>query len=397
MVKVPSPSLTFLLTAVYASPNFTKRKFFWEYLQNLAIAVSLPWVLLGDFNDMLSNDEKMGGLPVNRYRMTAFRNCMDRCCLMDLGFHGPRFTWTTKSPIWQNNIKERLDRGLGNTDWKLLFPAAEIHHLPRVKSDHCPIMLITNPLAPKSSKPFRFKQMWLTDPTFLPLVKDSWQAFETLPFASYPLSRFPRRLNFLINNVRTWNTTHFGKLFQRKTRILAWIRGLQLTLTRNPSAFLYSLEQHLAQEYNIILHQEYLYWQLKSRILWLNYGDANTKYFHLKTIQRWSHLRVTTLKDDTRLWLTGEPLTQHINNAFKKLYQAKSPHMRPSPRSTRQDSQCSPFPTHAHSLACIPSPTEILRNLRELPPLKAPRPDGYHELFFQQKWSTLGPSIIQVI
>ena len=52
-VKVSSPSLSFLLTAVYAFPNFNKRKFFWEYLQNLATIVSLPWVLLGDFNDMI--------------------------------------------------------------------------------------------------------------------------------------------------------------------------------------------------------------------------------------------------------------------------------------------------------------------------------------------------------
>ena len=53
LVKVSSPSLSFLLTAIYASPNFNKRKFFWEYLQNLATVVSLPWVLLGDFNDMI--------------------------------------------------------------------------------------------------------------------------------------------------------------------------------------------------------------------------------------------------------------------------------------------------------------------------------------------------------
>ena len=58
LVKVPSPSLSFLLTAIYALPNFNKRKIFWDYLQNLATTISLPWVLLGDFNDMLSDDEK---------------------------------------------------------------------------------------------------------------------------------------------------------------------------------------------------------------------------------------------------------------------------------------------------------------------------------------------------
>ena len=59
-----------------------------------------------------------------------------------------------------------------------------------------------------------------------------------------------------------------------------------MALARKPSAYLHSLERQLIQEYNTVLHQEYLYWRLKSRIMWLNYGDANTKYFHIKTIQR---------------------------------------------------------------------------------------------------------------
>ena len=106
---------------------------------------------------MISEEEKLGGLPVNRTRITAFRYCLDKCGLIDLGFHDPRFTWTNKSPAWKSTIKERLDRGLGNAEWTLLFPSAEIHHLPRVKSDHCPIMLNTDPLEPKPPKPFCFE------------------------------------------------------------------------------------------------------------------------------------------------------------------------------------------------------------------------------------------------
>ena len=96
LVKVPSQSHNFLLTAIYASPNFNKRKMLWEYLKNLAPSVNLPWVLLGDFNEMLAEDEKMGGLPLNRNRISAFRECINQCGLMDLGFHGPRFMWTKK-------------------------------------------------------------------------------------------------------------------------------------------------------------------------------------------------------------------------------------------------------------------------------------------------------------
>ena len=57
LVKVHSPSVSFLLIVVYALPQFHKHKLFWEYLQNLARHISLPWVLLGDFNDMISDDE----------------------------------------------------------------------------------------------------------------------------------------------------------------------------------------------------------------------------------------------------------------------------------------------------------------------------------------------------
>ena len=119
--------------------------------------ISLPWILLGDFNDMISEEEKLGGLPVNRTHIAAFRNCLDKCGLKDLGFHGPRFTWTNKSPSWESTIKERLDRVLGNSEWTLLFPSAEIHHLLRVKFDHCPIMLNKDPLEPKPPKPFCFE------------------------------------------------------------------------------------------------------------------------------------------------------------------------------------------------------------------------------------------------
>ena len=77
--------------------------------------------------------------------------------------------------------------------------------------------------------------------------------------------------------------------------------------------------------------------------MWLNYGDANTKYFHLKTIQRRSQTRVITLKDDTGLWLNGEALTHHIQITFKKLFQASTPTRCASPRTNRPFCPNSPF------------------------------------------------------
>ena len=179
-------------------------------------------------------------------------------------------------------------------------------------------------------------------------------------------------------------------MFQRKNRLLARFRGLQVALTTKPSAFLYSLEHQLTLDYNTLFHQEYLYRQLKSRVTWLNYGNANTKFFHLTTLHQRSHSRVVTLKDTTGLWLTKDPLLAHINDTFHKLFQATSEYRRPSLRSAQQVCLASPFLEHTQTLSTIPLPDEILKALRHLPSLKAPGPNDFHALFFQANWHVLG-------
>ena len=75
LIKVHSPSLSFLFTAVYAPSQFNRRKPFWDYLQNLAVNISLPWLLLGDFNDMISEDEKLGGLSDRSEERRVGKEC----------------------------------------------------------------------------------------------------------------------------------------------------------------------------------------------------------------------------------------------------------------------------------------------------------------------------------
>ena len=67
------------------------------------------------------------------------------------------------------------------------------------------------------------------------------------------------------------------------------------------------------------------FWQLKSRITWLNYGDTNTKFFHLKTLQNRSQSCITTLKDSIGLWVLGDMLITHIRDAFTKNFMSTSP------------------------------------------------------------------------
>lgn len=236
------------------------------------------------------------------------------------------------------------------------------------------------------------------DPSFSTLFKNYWHTSESLPSSSsLLLSRFQHRLKYLTSNIIDWNKNHFGNLFWKKHRLLARLRGIRLALSCKPSTFLYSLENQLIQDYNHTLHQEFLFWQLKSRITWLNYGDANTKFFHLKTLQHRSQSHITTLKDSSRLWVLGETLTTHITTAFTKLFTLASPHITSQLPLVRYYHHNSNFFEQYQWLSSIPLLEEISRNIFSLLPLKAPGPVGYHTIFFQQNWHILGPSFIHII
>lgn len=77
---------------------------------------------------------------------------------MDLGVVDSRFTWQRKV----NNriiMSKRLDRALGNIDWRVEFPEAFVEVLNRVHSDHNPIMIQCG-----ARHPFRFVAAWTEHP-----------------------------------------------------------------------------------------------------------------------------------------------------------------------------------------------------------------------------------------
>ena len=115
VVEVRNSSTSFIFTAIYASPKFHIRKHLWHDLETFAQHLNKPWLVLGDFNEVINQSEKLGGRPVSRMRSDLFATTMDNCELVDLGFSGPKFTWSNKRKL--NPIMERLDRGWANSDW----------------------------------------------------------------------------------------------------------------------------------------------------------------------------------------------------------------------------------------------------------------------------------------
>ncbi|KAK5786661.1 hypothetical protein PVK06_041299 [Gossypium arboreum] len=160
---------SFFLFVVYGNPNKIKRRSLWSDILNVLPQDHLPWLILGDFNAILSDKDKKSDRSIGK-RCNYFGNFVDSCNLQDLGFVGPSFTWQ------RGNTQERLGRALANDAWILAFSQTLVYHLPRIKSDHRPILLKTNPeLNTSKGRPFRFLRGWTKHANFKDLIVKKWR------------------------------------------------------------------------------------------------------------------------------------------------------------------------------------------------------------------------------
>lgn len=127
---------------------------------------------------------------------------------------------------------------------------------------------------------------------------------------------------------------------------------------------------------------------MKSRANWVIHGERNTNFFH-RTVQiRRQRSRIRNLKDEVGNEISDqEGLVDHIRKIFINLYSS-------------EQSDCDRTHPNVNAqihLSNLPSDIEIKDALFSMKPLKAPGPDGFHPIFFQNAWSVLGKEVSQVI
>nr|POE71179.1 hypothetical protein CFP56_34550 [Quercus suber] len=146
----------------------------WDYNQGLVVSsdglsggLTLLWkqntqrLCLGDFNEIISHIEKVGGSLRPTRQTDRFRTAISHCSFVDLGHMGSPFTWSWNHPT-EGHIHICLDRALATATWKINFPGTEVHHLSMSTSDHSmfEVCLPTLKLHQKRCHPpFCFKAM----------------------------------------------------------------------------------------------------------------------------------------------------------------------------------------------------------------------------------------------
>ncbi|XP_019166942.1 PREDICTED: uncharacterized protein LOC109162712 [Ipomoea nil] len=151
------------VTGFYGEPDRGRRHIGWNLLKELSMQHNLPWVVVGEFNDIMHEDEKRCGNPQPRWLMNGFREAVEESGLTNFNFEGHQFTWE-KSRGKSGWIQAKLDRILVSDAWRDLFRGAIATSIITSRSDHMSLLIQTeSPSFSQSMRRFKFENLWLKE------------------------------------------------------------------------------------------------------------------------------------------------------------------------------------------------------------------------------------------
>ncbi|RYR09735.1 hypothetical protein Ahy_B05g078136 [Arachis hypogaea] len=157
---------------VYGNPNYNKRKDQWRSITAGNNNEGVPQLFIGDFNDILSQEEKVGLHPKPQNQIQEFRQFVNSNSLMDLDLKGGKFTWFS-NPRNGFVTREKIDRALANWEWMSMYQNASLSLMSAVSSDHCPLILDVIPVH-RVRKYFKFEAYWADHEDCSNVVKRGW-------------------------------------------------------------------------------------------------------------------------------------------------------------------------------------------------------------------------------
>lgn len=138
-----------------------------------------PWVLGGDFNEVLMESDKRGGSACDFNSMYAFRDCLDANGFRNIDSSGHEFTWSNRRT--EGYIEEKLDRYVATEEWRDMFPTAAVENIVWDGSDHYPIMLTLRGASEdfrrrnmEDTRLFCFEARWVHHASFDERLRQIW-------------------------------------------------------------------------------------------------------------------------------------------------------------------------------------------------------------------------------
>lgn len=124
-----------------------------EKIDNLGKNINIPWIVIGNYNKVLTSQDRIGGnhVTINKYK--ELDDKMQRNGLFQAPTKGCHYTWSKKHTT--GAIHSRIDKLIGNLQWFHTYQDATVEIFQPNISDHSPI--IVSYLNNQTKRKFMFK------------------------------------------------------------------------------------------------------------------------------------------------------------------------------------------------------------------------------------------------
>ncbi|KAL9347262.1 hypothetical protein Peur_058628 [Populus x canadensis] len=368
----------FYASFVYGLNTVTAKRSLWTDLRNWS--PNSPWLILGDFNSLLSQADKHHGKPVSNYEIADFRQCCSNLGLTDLNYSSCHFTWSN------GRVRSKLDRAFVNPFWSFDHSSVHVHFDNlRAFSYHSPATVSFHSRQLMGKKSFKFFNMWSNHAIFLELVTDKWH----YAVQGSPMFIFCKRLKHLKGPLRELNNLHYSHISERVPRAEATLDAHQTLFSNDRgNTQLHEADMHLRQNPLHLKAAEQQLFSQKLKCKFFKESDKGTSFFHalmnrkhgqnfIPAIQR-SNGSLTSFMDE-------------VGAAFVDYYSqllGTSKDTLPLDVNVIQHGPCLDTSSIPSLLAPV-SNVDIKHTFFAIYDDKAPRPNGFSSCFFKKSWDVV--------
>jgi hypothetical protein len=322
--------------------------------------------------------------------MVSFQDALDYCCLMDLGFAGPKYTWCN-GQMGGGITRVRLDRAVANQDWSRLFDVVSVDVLSRCGSDHNPLLVFFSKhqdMVWRKRRQFKYEASWEKHKDYGKLVKQVWRVRAS---AEAAWTKVRNNLKGCQIVFQKWVKKEGGNLEEKIKRKEQELQTLQM----KESDIDLEQENQIKEDIHSLLEHEEVKWKQQVKENWLKFGDKNTKFFHASASQKnRSHHIENILDQEGRLCSTQEEIEKAFVNYFQGLFRAG---VNLEVEYSTKFVQRKVTPAMNDRLLAEFTMEDISSALNQMAALKAPGPDGFIASFYQQNWATIHIEVCNAI
>lgn len=368
----------FCASFIYGLNKIVQRRMLWDNLKQVGSTIKDPWVLMGDFNNVLSQEDKKGGLEVKNYETREFLDCVGQLDLTDMRSIGCFFTWMS------NAVCCKLDRVMINPEWmNASYEGVAEFLAPGCVSDHTlsVVSLLETRFAKK--KPFKFFNMWALSERFSGIVADKW-SYSGVGTAQFRLKQILNKLKGPLTNLNHTQFSHISSRASKAKRELVLVQNLALE-----TGIIDYEYKEIKKRTEMILEAERLFLTQKTKCTYIKYGDRCSKFFYDLIKRNNKRNAIVALQDSNgNLCADQEQIADVFLGFYKDLLGAKQERT-PIVLEELQAGTCVDT-SDGEGLTRSVTDEEIKEALFDIDIDKAPGPDGYGSMFFKSSWSIVG-------